>query len=264
MAALNFPSSPVDGQLFPDPLPPGQQQYIYSSSKNTWQTVSQAVGQVFGAAPIVIKGTKAAPIVTINEASPTQPGYISTSDYNKIQAIPDVPGTVTEIVAGAGLSASPTEDGPPTAGGSITKSGTLSVSPATRTTIGGIRPGIGVNINSLGVLDLAPATPTALGGVTPGSGLTITSGGRLDVLPNGKNYTVLDDISSGFNGVQTFFPLSENSVPVFPTGATQIWIFLGGIFQIPTKAFNFVVGSSTIEFTGAPPSGTSFYGVVFL
>ena len=237
MAALNFPPNPTDGQLYPDPAAPGQQQYVYSSAKSTWQTVSRAVAKVFGVTPVVIKGTEQAPIVTVNQASSTQSGYISSTDYSKIQTIPAVPGTVTEIIAGTGLNVTPAIDGELETGGSITTTGTINLVPATRTT---------------------------LGGVFPGAGLNITPEGRIDVTAATEDYAVLDSISGQFNGATTSFNLTESGVQVFPTGVTRIWIFLGGIFQTPGTSFTFVVGQSTITFTEPPQTGTTFYGVVFL
>lgn len=239
MAALNFPSNPVDGQLYPDPAIPGQQQYIYRSSKNTWQTVSNAVGQVSGVTPIVIKGSQQAPIVTINQASETQPGYITPSDFSKIQEIPPTPGTVTEVIAGTGLNVTPALDEVLTSGETITTKGTLNVIPATRATLGGIKVG---------------------------AGLSITPDGRLDVASATEDYAVLIDISPQFDGVKTSFDLDERGTltPVAPTDDTRVWIFLGGVFQIPGMSFIVPLGSNNIVFTEAPQPGTNFYGVVFL
>jgi len=264
MAALNFPANPVDGQLFPDPLPPGQQQYIYSSSKNTWQTVSQAVAQVFGIAPVVIRGPRTAPIVTVNPASTTQPGYISTSDYNKIQAVPAIPGTVTEIVAGAGLNVSPTGDELQVAGGSITTSGTLSVAPATKTAIGGVTPGQSLSVNGTGVMDVAPATATSIGGVIPGFGISVTPNGTISVNTDVKSFVILDSLAGQFDGVTTTFQLTVENVPVIPGNVNYVWIFLGGIFQTPNQSFTCPASGSTIIFSEPPPNGANFYGVVFL
>lgn len=239
MAALNFPSNPVDGQRYPDPAIPGQQQYVYNSAKGTWQTVSNAVGQVFGVTPVVVKGTKQAPIVTVNQASETESGYITPSDFAKIQEIPDSPGTVTEVIAGTGLNVSPALDEAPGSGEVITTKGTLNVTPATR---------------------------TALGGVTVGAGLNVTPEGRLDVTSATEDYAVLIDISPQFNGTQTTFNMDERGtlVPISPTDVTRVWMFLGGVFQIPGISFIVPDGTNQLIFTEAPQPGTNFYGVVFL
>jgi hypothetical protein len=236
MAAFNFPSNPTDGQLYPDPAVPGQQQYIYSSAKSTWQTISNAVGRVYGVTPVVIKGTTQAPIVTVNQASSTQAGYISSTDYGKIQSIPPEIGTVTEIVAGAGLNVTAAlGDDLPTAG-AITTTGTLNITPATRTAIGGVKVGAGLSI-------LPDGTLSAGAGTIP--------------------YFVLDNIGGQFNDFTTSFDLTDGGVQVFPSELEAIWIFLGGVFQMPGLAFTFVNGQSTITFTEAPRIGTTFYGVVF-
>jgi hypothetical protein len=238
MAAFNFPANPTDGQLYPDPALPGQQQYVYSSAKSTWQTVSRAVAQVFGQSPVVIKGSQQAPIVTVNQASDTQAGYITPSDFARIQEIPDTPGTVTEIVAGVGLDVTPA--------------------------FGDDEVGVGESITTKGTLNVIPATRTTLGGVKPGAGLNITSDGRIDVTSATEDYAVIANIAGQFNGVKTSFDLLENGVQIFPTDVTRVWIFLGGVFQTPGSAFTLTAGQSTITFTEPPEPGTTFYGVVFL
>jgi hypothetical protein len=186
--------------------------------------------------PVVIKGTTQAPIVTVNQASSTQAGYISSTDYGKIQSIPPEIGTVTEIVAGAGLNVTAAlGDDLPTAG-AITTTGTLNITPATRTAIGGVKVGAGLSI-------LPDGTLSAGAGTIP--------------------YFVLDNIGGQFNDFTTSFDLTDGGVQVFPSELEAIWIFLGGVFQMPGLAFTFVNGQSTITFTEAPRIGTTFYGVVF-
>jgi hypothetical protein len=67
----------------------------------------------------------------------------------------------------------------------------------------------------------------------------------------------LDDISGSFNGTQTDFPLTVSGASVTP--GPNLLIFVGGVPQVPNVAFS-VVGS-TISFTEAPSTGSSFIGV---
>jgi hypothetical protein len=236
MAAFNFPSNPTDGQLYPDPAVPGQQQYIYSSAKSTWQTVATGVAKVFGVTPVVIKGTQQGPIVTVNQASSTQAGFVSPADYGKIQSIPPEIGTVTEIVAGLGLNVTAALGDDLLTAGAITTTGTLNISPATRTTLGGVKVG---------------------------AGLSVLPDGTISAGAGGVPYFVLDNVAGQFDNFTTSFNLTDGGVQIFPSGLEAIWIFLGGVFQTPGLAFTFVNGQSTITFTEAPRIGTSFYGVVF-
>ena len=199
MAALNFPANPTDGQLYPDPAQPGQQQYVYSSVKSTWQTVAKGVAVVYGQTPVVIKGSATAPVVTVNQASSTQSGYITPADYNKIQKILPFPGTVTEVTAGVGLSATLGDEMLPEAGGTITTTGTLNIIPATRTTLGGVIPGAGLSLDDSGVIAVTSLI---------------------------KSYAVLDDISPQFDGNQLTFELRTDNELITPNKVTEIWVFL--------------------------------------
>lgn len=237
MAALNFPSNPVDGQLYPDPAIPGQQQYIYSSVKGTWQTVATGVTDVFGQAPIVVIGSTNSPTVTITEASITQDGYITAETFAKIANLPPIPGTVTEIKGGVGLAASDL-NGDPLPGNTISTKGTLTLTPATR---------------------------TKLGGVIPGAGLNITPEGRIDVASATKVYVVLSNLTPLFDGSRLSFPMvdMQTGQEVYPTSVYNLLVFVGGVLQLPTIAFTTNVGDSSLIFTEPPNPNATFYGVVF-
>ena len=73
-------------------------------------------------------------------------------------------------------------------------------------------------------------------------------------------YKKLDSISSGFNGSTAAFALASGGVSVVPDHARQCIISVGGVIQEPEEAFT--VSGSTITFTGNPPSGASFFGIV--
>jgi hypothetical protein len=74
------------------------------------------------------------------------------------------------------------------------------------------------------------------------------------------NYTKLDSIASGFNGSSTAFALASGGTSITADRATQLVISIGGVIQEPDTAYT--VSGSTITFTGPPPSGASFFGIV--
>jgi len=81
-----------------------------------------------------------------------------------------------------------------------------------------------------------------------------------------ENYRLIDDISSGFDGVTTTFALQVNSAtPVpFPTNPQQCLISVNGVIQEPdptgTTGFNLV--GTDIVFSAAPTGGHAFFGVI--
>lgn len=74
------------------------------------------------------------------------------------------------------------------------------------------------------------------------------------------NIRCIDDISSQFNGATTAFTLNVGGLGVSPASPQQLIIVVGGVLQTPTSGYT--VSGSTITFTSAPPSGTSFSGVL--
>ena len=75
----------------------------------------------------------------------------------------------------------------------------------------------------------------------------------------GGQYRKLDDISSTFNGSNTSFSLAVSNVAVTPT-AQNLLISINGVIQEPGSAFS--INGSTITFTEAPASDSTFFGVV--
>lgn len=248
MAAYNFPNNPTDGQLYPqDPVPPGVVQYIWSQTKGTWLTISTAVQQVRGEAPVVIKGTRQTPIVSMPPVSQTQDGYMTAADKKKLD---EAVGGIQSITAGVGLGA-------PNTGDVITNSGTLNLLPATTNVIGGVRPGTTLTVASDGALNAKTATASFAGIVKPGTGLVISADGTLSTT---GGILVLRDISVAFNGTQTAFTLQRlDGTAYIPVSVNQLMIFIGGVIQIPGNSFG--VSGSQIVFTSAPPVGATFYGV---
>lgn len=248
MAEFNFPNNPTNGQLYPtDPVPPGVSQYIWNGTKGTWQLLSKSVQQVAGEQPVVIKGSRQDPIVSMPPATTTQDGYMTAADKRKLE---DLAGGVESVTAGVGLGA-------PASGDSITSVGTINLLPAQSTVIGGVRPGPTMTVGSDGRIDAKLATAQFPGIVRPGDGLAVSPDGTLST---SGGLIVLKDISPAFNGIQTTFSLQRlDGSAYLPTSANQLMIFVGGIIQIPGNSFG--VNGSQIVFTSAPPTGANFYGV---
>lgn len=68
-----------------------------------------------------------------------------------------------------------------------------------------------------------------------------------------------DDISGGFDGIATDFPLEIGGVAAPPTPTSNIMVFLGSVPQIPGIGNAYTVSGSTITFTAPPLAGTTFY-----
>ncbi len=82
-----------------------------------------------------------------------------------------------------------------------------------------------------------------------------------------KNYKAIDNISSSFNGSLKVFNLHVNGVTPnpFPRSPENCMISVGGVVQKPddTGATGFKFNTSNqIEFSSAPASGESFFGVI--
>jgi hypothetical protein len=249
--ALNFPSNPVDGQVYPEPPIPGAQQYVYSADKGTWLTVFQGISGILASTPIYLTGSDQLPDINIYPATTFRAGSMSAADKTKLDSLSPSSGTVTSLTAGVGI-------GLPQAGDEITISGVINVLPATLSSIGGVRPGAGLTVVPDGTLNLQPPSGLNIGGVKQGSGITIASDGTLS-LAAGSTFKAINDISSGFNGTNTTFQLRTNGVPFSPLSANALLIFVGGILQIPLVAFT--ISGANIVFTAPPPSGSTFYGI---
>ena len=82
-----------------------------------------------------------------------------------------------------------------------------------------------------------------------------------------ESYKAIDDISSSFNGSTTAFNLHVSGVTPtpFPKIPENCIISVGGVIQKPdasgTTGFKFNT-SNQIEFSSAPASGESFFGVI--
>ena len=76
---------------------------------------------------------------------------------------------------------------------------------------------------------------------------------------NAGSFALIDDIASTFNGSNTTFTLQVGNVNITPNAQNTI-IALDGVIQHTPESYT--ISGSTIAFTGAPASGTDFYGIL--
>ena len=81
----------------------------------------------------------------------------------------------------------------------------------------------------------------------------------IGVNPTSGQYSILDDISSGFNGSTVSFSLSSGGVAVVPQSDANALISISGVVQY-TSAY--AISGSTITFSSAPLSTDTFSGRV--
>jgi len=115
-----------------------------------------------------------------------------------------------------------------------------------------------------GILQPSPATFTLINNTDlkfvspPPVGTTFS--GRCFV-PSGQSFQQLDDISSGFNGVQTTFPLTIGGTqPYQPASPASLFVAVGGVLQTPNIAYS--LSGANIVFSSPPPAGATFNGQV--
>ena len=77
--------------------------------------------------------------------------------------------------------------------------------------------------------------------------------------PTDGQYTILDDISSGFNGSEVTFNLTSGGVAVVPQTDANALISISGVVQY-TSAYS--ISSSQITFSSPPLASDSFSGRV--
>ena len=74
-----------------------------------------------------------------------------------------------------------------------------------------------------------------------------------------KNITLLDDISSSFDGSNNIFPITVSGVAFTPANAQQLRIVLGGVVQDPANDYS--VSGTNLIFSTPPTGGLTFSGV---
>jgi hypothetical protein len=118
------------------------------------------------------------------------------------------------------------------------------------------------------------------GDFTKGSPLTNSEGDQnLITLKEGATVTVLDDLTTAFDGITKQFSLTSNSIPVYATSPHALLISLGNLMLQPyvvntyeqyvfpqevdvTLKGNYTITDNIITFTDAPLSSQKFYGRV--
>lgn len=75
----------------------------------------------------------------------------------------------------------------------------------------------------------------------------------------GSEVRKLDDISSGFDGVETVFNLTINTGVHRPAYQNGVFVSVGGVIQEPET--DFTIADDEITFTTAPASGLSFFAI---
>jgi len=81
----------------------------------------------------------------------------------------------------------------------------------------------------------------------------------IGTIPTSGQYSILDDISSGFNGSTTTFNLTSGGTAVVPQSDANALISISGVVQY-TSAY--AISGSTITFSSAPLSTDTFSGRV--
>jgi len=81
----------------------------------------------------------------------------------------------------------------------------------------------------------------------------------IGVNPTSGQYSILDDISSGFNGSTTTFNLSSGGTVDVPQSVVNALISISGVVQY-TSAY--AISGSTVTFSSAPLSTDTFSGRV--
>lgn len=93
------------------------------------------------------------------------------------------------------------------------------------------------------------------------TGAWIALGASLTWVPS--VYYKLDNISSQFGGSNVTFTVASAGKPIYPIGAENLLLSLGGVVQEPGSAYTINTFSSTVTFASAPAAGESFFGVAF-
>ena len=81
----------------------------------------------------------------------------------------------------------------------------------------------------------------------------------IGTIPTDGQYTILDDISSGFDGSEVTFNLTSGGTAVVPQTDANALISISGVVQY-TSAYS--ISGSQITFTSAPLSSDNFSGRV--
>jgi len=78
--------------------------------------------------------------------------------------------------------------------------------------------------------------------------------------PQSGRYSIVDDISSSFNGTNTSFDLTVNGTAISPGNEANCIFSLSAVIQEPQSAFT--VTNSKLTFSEAPVTSDTFFGTV--
>lgn len=117
-----------------------------------------------------------------------------------------------------------------------------------------------VGVDVLTATDAAAARAAI--GVGLGTGDLVAANNLSDVANTGTargnlglQTTLIDDISAGFDSVDTVFPLAVSATPFTPRSVYNVFVLLNGVLQTPGVAYT--VSGTDITFTAAPDAGDS-------
>ena len=92
----------------------------------------------------------------------------------------------------------------------------------------------------------------------------------IGIQPLTGRFAIVDQISGGFNGINTQFRIRVGGLDTEPGQASNMAVFLNGSGQTPSgnatynsSSFDFSVDGSILTFVTPPPAGTTFYGEIF-
>jgi len=278
MALLSFPINPVNGEYYPPAPLAGQNLYRWEASTLTWRLQGPATGVspgTYGDYLLVPQITiDATGRITVATNVPIQLG-----DTTQVGLVQLVDNTATNdatkaLTAAQGFSLQQQIDDL-TIRNNLTFAGTFNASTAqmVQVTTEGTLVGFTVGSNlptpvtsnkEYFVVVVAGGTYSPPGGGGPyvtSQGDWFVSSGTVWVFydlgaPPPKFFN-FDNVSSSFNGSRLAFPLNVGGVSYSPSPSTNIMVFVGGVPQEPGAAYT--VTGSTIAFSSAPPTGSSFY-----
>jgi len=265
VALLSFPPSPLNGELYPVTPVPGQKQYEWSSTDQTWRLLGTATGVVPGTYGSSTKVGRFqvntsgeivfAQDVAIELATTTQVGLIEIATNAETLVGVNAVSAVTPFALQTKTSSSTTLN-------SSTNLASSAAVFAVATVANAAIPKSLLTTKGDIIVATGPSAPTRLGVGTNGQVLTADSAATSGVSwanPYPFQYVQFDDISSFFNGLTTAFQLRVNGAATAPTPSSNIMVFLGGIAQTPGAGNAYTVSGVTINFSAPPPAGAAFY-----
>jgi hypothetical protein len=246
MALLSFPASPTNGQLYPTTPLPGQSQYEWSATDQTWRLLGtatavnpgtygdgtnvgqftvDATGKITFAQNVAIPSTLPATLTTLGLVKPDGT-TITVAPDGTISSIAAGTGTVTSVATGTGLT-----------GGPITSTGTIRL--ANTSVVPGVYTLANITVDAQGRITFASNGVAGSGTVrtvATGTGLTggpVTTTGTISL----ANTAVSPGVYGSASSVGRFTVDAQGRI----TSATNVPI------TFPT----------TLTFVAAPTASTS-------